>query len=78
MLVWLWLKDWFFSQLDRIPRPAWQISLDCSPGYIAFDRGIMDEEVQLSRDEGYEDGFTIKRIWISPAKLESLGEFIGW
>jgi hypothetical protein len=64
--------------LDRIPRPAYMLCLDGMEGYVIFHKSEADEERKLSIEEDGEDLVTLKRIWISPAKLATLPEFVGW
>jgi hypothetical protein len=71
-------KNWFKRLLDRIPRPAYQVCLDGMRGYIIFRKRDAEEERKCSIEYEGKDLVTLKLVWISPAKLETLEEFAGW
>lgn len=69
------IKRWVKSQLDRIPRRAYQIYLNGYAGYIVFDRAFLDTEIEYCEAD---DVIEIRRLWMSPAKLHTYPEFQGW
>lgn len=75
--------------VDRIPRIAYQVGIKNSWsikgktytqwGYILFGYKFLKENLELERAECEDDDeFTWRIRIISPAKLDTMGEFKGW
>lgn len=67
--------------LDRIPRPMYQVGLVESGriewGYICENRKKLKESLEMESESG-EYSATYRVVWMSPAKLASIPEFMGW
>ena len=77
--------------LDRIPRIAYQVGMDESYtdkqgifhkriywGYVVFGIKWLKQNLELEREYADDDIFVWRPVIISPAKLEKMGEFMGW
>lgn len=75
--------------VDRIPRIAYQVGIRntwsiknksyTEWGYVIFGIKNLKENLKLERENSEnDDDFTWRPVFISPAKLETRGEFSGW
>lgn len=78
--------------IDRIPRPAWQIGLLWGNGEVEWNRpgstaiAIVFTKEECDKELAYYNEHIIsggsmavyRRIWISPARVASYGDFEGF
>jgi hypothetical protein len=72
-----WIRNWHWMPWNWIPRMAWSVDHKVfGKGYVVFHRYLVDAEI--NEDPSERDNYIVKRVWISPHKLEMAGEFEGW
>ena len=78
-------RNWFQRLIDRIPRRMYQIGMsyndESSPIYWRYVLDKWDAELIRDEEQGFHEddcSLHIRRVWLSPAWLDTQEEFQGW